>query len=84
MANAFTCKIEKQLETETQMPAIYKRYVDDTLSAMLNVKTASELTTLNNTHPSNDFSMEPGRKLQASFSRHENNQKWVPPRHESA
>ena len=59
MANAFMCNIEKQLETENKMPAFYKRYVDDTLSAMPDVETASEfLTTLNNTHPSIDFTME--------------------------
>ena len=53
------CNIEKQLETENKMPAFYKRYVDDTLSAMPDFETASEfLTTLNNSHPSIDFTME--------------------------
>ena len=34
-------------------------HVDDTLSAMPNVKTASEfVTTLNNSHHSNDFTLE--------------------------
>ena len=59
IANAFMCNIEKQLETENKMPAFYKRYVDDTLSAMPDVETASDfLTTLDNTHPSFDFTME--------------------------
>jgi len=59
MANAFMSNIEKQLETENKMPAFYKRYVDDTLSAMPDVETASDfLATLNNTHPSIDFTME--------------------------
>jgi len=59
MANAFMCNIEKQLQTENKMPAFYKRSVDDTLRAMPDVETASEfLTTLNNTHPSIDFTME--------------------------
>ena len=59
MANAFMCNIEKQLETENKMLAFYKRYVDDTLSAMPDSETASEfLTTLNNSHPSIDFTME--------------------------
>ena len=59
MANAFMCNIEKQLETENKMPAFFKRYVDDTLSAMPDFETASEfLTTLNNSHPSIDFTME--------------------------
>ena len=55
MANAFMCKIEKQLERENKLPIFYKRFVDDTLSA----KAASEfLETLNKTHPSIDFTME--------------------------
>ncbi|XP_068714217.1 uncharacterized protein [Montipora foliosa] len=59
MANAFMCNIEKQLETENKMPAFYKRYVDDTLSAMPDVEAAIDfLTTLNNSHPSIDFTME--------------------------
>ena len=59
MANTFMCNIEKQLETENKMPAFYKRYVDDTLSAMPDVETASDfLTTLNNTRRSIDFTME--------------------------
>ena len=50
---------ERAFETENKMPAFYKRYVDDTLSAMPGVETASDfLTTLNNTHPSIDFTME--------------------------
>jgi len=41
------------------MPAFYKRYFDDTLSAMPDVETASDfLTTLSNTHPLIDFTME--------------------------
>ena len=34
MANAFMCKIEKQLERENKLPIFYKRFVDDTLIAM--------------------------------------------------
>ena len=59
MANAFMCSIEKQLEARSKMPAFYKRYVDDTLSTMPNEETASEfLMTLNNSHPSINFTME--------------------------
>ena len=59
MANSFMCNIEEQLETEHKMPAFYKRYVDDTLSALPNFETDSEFqTTLNNSHPSIDFTME--------------------------
>lgn len=42
IANAFVCKIEKQLEKENKMPFFCKRYVDDTISAMVDVKIASE------------------------------------------
>ena len=59
MANPFMCNIELQLKTENKMPAFYKRYVDYTLSAMPDLETASEfLTTLNNSHPSINFTME--------------------------
>ena len=58
MANASMCNIEKQLETENKMPDAYKRYVDDTLSVMTDVVAASGfLMTLNNSHPSIDFTM---------------------------
>ena len=39
------------------MPAFYKRYVDDTLSAMPEAA-IDFLMTLNNSHPSIDFTME--------------------------
>ena len=53
------CNIKKQLETENKMPAFNKRYVDDTLSAIPDFETASEfLTTLNNSQPSSDLTME--------------------------
>ena len=59
MANAFMRNIEKQLETENKMPDVYTRYVDDALSVMTDVETASKfLTTLNNSHRSIDFPME--------------------------
>ena len=58
IANAFVCKIEKQLEKENKMPFFCKRYVDDTISAMVDVKIASEfLMTLNSSHPSIGFTM---------------------------
>ena len=59
MANAFMGKIEKQLERENKLPILYKRFVDDTHSAMPDPEAASEfLETLNKTHPSIDFTME--------------------------
>ena len=58
-ANAFMCKIEKQLEIENKLPIFYKRFVDDTLRAIPDPEASSEfLTTLNKSHPSIDFIME--------------------------
>ena len=59
MANAFMCKIEKQLERQNKLPIFFKGFVDDTLSAMPDPEAASEfLETLNKSHPSIDFTME--------------------------
>ena len=59
MANAFMCKIEKQLERENKLPIFYKRFVVDTLSAMPDPEAASEfLETLNKCLPSIDFTMD--------------------------
>ena len=59
MANAFMCSIEERLQDQGKMPDFYKRYVDDTLSIMPNVETAEAfLSTLNDSHPSINFTME--------------------------
>ena len=59
MANAFMCKIDKQLDRENKLPIFYKRFVNDTLSAMPDPEAASEfLETLNKSHPSIDFTMD--------------------------
>ena len=59
MANAFMCNIEEKLRNQNKMPAFYKRYVDDTLSKMPDVSSASEfLLTLNEIHPSLSFTIE--------------------------
>ena len=42
MANAFMCKIKKQLEIGNKLPIFYKRFVDDTLNAIPDPETASE------------------------------------------
>jgi len=53
MANAF---IEEKLKKQNKMPAIFKRYVDDTLSKMPDVSSASGfLLTLNEIHRSLSF-----------------------------
>ena len=47
------------LNQETARNIFYKRFVDDTLGAMLDPEAASEfLETLNKSHPSIDFTME--------------------------
>ena len=59
MANAFMCKIKKQLERENKLPIFYNHFVDDTLSTMPDPEAASEfLETLNNSHRSIDFTMD--------------------------
>ena len=60
MANTFMCNIEEQLINQNKMPALYNRYVDDTLSSrMPDVSSAFEfLSTLNGIHPSVSFTME--------------------------
>ena len=58
------------------MPAFYKRYVDDTLSKMPDVSSASEfLSTLNEIHPSVSFTMEleDNGKLPLTFTPHHDN-----------
>ena len=59
MVNAFMCSIEERLQDQGKMPDFYKSYVDDTLSIMLHVETAEAfLSTLNDSHPSINFTME--------------------------
>ena len=59
MTNAFMSKIEKQIDRENKLPIFYKRFVNDTLSAMPDPEAASEfLETLNKSHPSIDFTMD--------------------------
>ena len=83
MANAFMCKIEKQLERENKLPIFYKRFVDDTLSSMPDPEAASEfLETLNKTHPSIDFTMELEENGRLRFlDRNGCYQEWLQPRH---
>ena len=59
MANAFLCSIEEKLEHDNKLPEFYRWYVDDTLDMMKDVPAAEAfLTTLNNCHPSINFTME--------------------------
>ena len=51
--------IEENLEREGKLPSFYRRYVDDTLTIMPNIATASNfLDTLNKAHSSVKFTME--------------------------
>ena len=77
MANRFMCNIEEKLRNQNKMPAFYKRYVDDTLSKMLDVSFASEfLLTLTQLHNGT------GRQRQTSLSRYGDHQKWPSTRYE--
>ena len=59
VANAFLCSIEEQLQRENKLPTFYRRYVDDTLSSMPGIQSATTfLVTLNECHPSIHFTME--------------------------
>ena len=59
MANVFRCSIEEKLEQDNKLPEFYRRYVDDTLATMKDVPAAEAfLSTLNNCHPSINFTME--------------------------
>ena len=59
MANALLCSIEEKLEQDNKLPEFYRRYVDDTFAMMKSVPAAEDfLSTLNNCHPSINFTME--------------------------
>ena len=59
MANSFMCHIEEQLDEEGLIPSYYRRYVDDTLVIMPDVKAAEDfLTTLHNSNSIIKFTMK--------------------------
>ena len=59
LANIFMSHIEENLEREDKLPSFYRRYVDDTLTIMPIIETASNfLDTLNKAHSSVKFTME--------------------------
>ena len=59
LANVFMSSIEESLEREGKLPSFYRRYVDDTLTVMADVASATDfLDTLNNAHSSVKFMME--------------------------
>ena len=59
MANAFMCSIEAQLVENSSMPKFYRRFVDDTITTQPSKESAEAfLGTLNQCHPSINFTME--------------------------
>ena len=59
LANVFMSHIEENLEREGKLPSFYQRYVDDMLTIMPNIETASNvLDILNQAHFSVKFTME--------------------------
>ena len=59
LANVFMSHIEENLEREGKLPSFYGRYVDDTLTIMASIETASNfMNTLNKAHSSVKFTME--------------------------
>ena len=56
MANAFLCSLEEKLERDNKLPNLYRRYVDDTITAMPDVAGAlSFLYTHDECHRSISF-----------------------------
>ena len=59
LANVFMSSIEDTLERQGKLPSFYRRYVDDTLTVMPDLATATTfLHTLNSAHTSVKFTME--------------------------
>ena len=59
LANVFMSSLEEKLELDGKLAHYYRRYVDDTLTIMPNITTATDsLNTLNHAHPSVSFTME--------------------------
>ena len=59
VANAFLCSIEEQRERKNKLPSLYRRYVDDTLSSVPDIQSATTfLATLNESHPSIHFTIK--------------------------
>ena len=53
LANVFISHIEVNLERQGKLPSLYRRYVDDTLTIVSNMATASNiLDVLNKAHSS--------------------------------
>ena len=59
MANTFMCSLEEKLVEHNQMPSLYHRFVNDSITSQRNNASAEAfLSTLNSLHPSLQFTME--------------------------
>ena len=59
MANTFMCSLVEKLVERNQMPSLYHRFVDDSITSQRNNASAEAfLSTLNSLHPSVQFTME--------------------------
>ena len=59
LANTFMCSIEEKMEEKDELPAFYKRYVDDTLTIMPDLNEANIfLDKLTSCHRNLKFTME--------------------------
>ena len=68
VATVFMSSLEEKLELEGKLPDYYRRYVDDTLTIMPNITTATDfLNTLNHAHPSVSFTIEIERDCMLPF-----------------
>ena len=68
LANIFMSSIEATLERQGKLPSFYRRYVDDTLTIMPDLATATTfLHTLNSAHTSVKFTMEVEKNGKLSF-----------------
>ena len=68
LANVFMSSLEEKLELEGKLPDYYRRYVDDTITIMPNITTATDfLNTLNHAHPSVSFTIEIERDCMLPF-----------------
>lgn len=68
MASVFMCSIQEKLESENKLPSFYRRYVDDTLAMVPDIpSTEPLLTTLNESHPFINFTMEMATNNKLTF-----------------
>ena len=68
LANVFMSSIEDTLERQGKLPSFYCRYVDDTLTVMPDLATATTfLHTLNSAHTSVKFTMEVEKNCKLPF-----------------